>query len=163
LISKAGGRAEEVLMVWVAILMAFGLLLGAVTMLAIIMAVWLGYGGEGNDWVGELQAGYDGSTAKPEVDYSAASPGPHYHLVLLNDDTHTYQYEILMLRDVFGIPTMRGFALARQIDEQGRAVVFTGSLDRVNDKRTQVLAYGPDQRARSKTVEPLGVVIEKAG
>jgi ATP-dependent Clp protease adaptor protein ClpS len=161
-------------MAWVAIMMAFGFLLGAVTMLAIVVALWLAYRRERGDWLGELQAEYDASTAAagvendasaprpgPETDYSAASLGPQYHLVLLNDDTHTFHYVVLMLRDVFNISPRRGFALASEIDKQGRAVVFTGSLDQVNYKRTQVVEYGPDRWAR-RSEGPLDVAIEKA-
>jgi ATP-dependent Clp protease adapter protein ClpS len=156
-------------------LAALASLLVAVTVLAVVVVVWLASRGEGDDWPDEPEPGHDGSAAKPAGennvpaataesggDYSVASAGPQFHLVLLNDDTHTYQYVIEMLRDVFGIPATQGFALAIEIDKQGRAVVFTGSLEAVNNKRTQVLARGPDKWARSKTVEPLGVVIEKA-
>jgi ATP-dependent Clp protease adapter protein ClpS len=150
-------------MAWVAILVAFAALIVAVTVLAIVVVVWLASGGEGDDWAGE-RARYDdvAGAAEPGGDYSATAPGPHYHLALLNDDTHSFAYVIKMLRDVFGIPANQGYALAREIHEQGRGVVFTGSLDEVNNKRTQVIEYGPDPWAPSKTVEPLGVVIEKA-
>jgi ATP-dependent Clp protease adaptor protein ClpS len=162
-------------MAWVVTLAALASLFVAVMVLAVVVVAWLASRGEGDDWADEPEPGHDESIAKPAVennvpaateesagDYSAASAGPQYHLVLLNDDTHTYQYVIEMLRDVFGIPATRGFVLASEIDKQGRAVVFTGSLEAVNTKRTQVLARGPDKWARSKSVGPLGVVIEKA-
>jgi ATP-dependent Clp protease adaptor protein ClpS len=151
-------------MAWVAILTGFACLFVALAAVAAVLILGLAFPRRDDDWTGELETGYDDRAAnpEPEVDYSAAATGPQYHLVLLNDDIHTYQYVITMLRDVFGIPTPRGYALAHQIDEQGRAVVFIGSLDRVNDKRKQVLEYGPDKWATSKTVQPLAVVIEKA-
>jgi len=162
-------------MAWVVLLATLAALLVAVTVLAIVVVVWLASRGEGDGWPDEPEPRPDEPAARPAVgndvpaaaegpegDDSAASAGPQYHLVLLNDDTHTYQYVIELLRNVFGLPVARGFALASEIDKHGRAVVFTGSLEAVNNKRAQVLARGPDPWARSKSEGPLGVVIEKA-
>jgi len=71
---------------------------------------------------------------------------PPYHVILLNDDDHTYEYVILMLKELFGHPDEMGYKLAKQVDEQGRAVVCTTSLERAELKRDQIHAYGPDPR-----------------
>jgi ATP-dependent Clp protease adaptor protein ClpS len=71
---------------------------------------------------------------------------PPYHVILLNDDDHTYEYVIEMLKDLFGHPVEKGFLLAREVDTTGRAVVCTTSLERAELKRDQIHAYGPDPR-----------------
>lgn len=71
---------------------------------------------------------------------------PPYHVVLLNDDDHTYDYVIEMLRALFGHPVEKGYQLAKQVDTQGRAVVLTTSLEHAELKRDQIHAYGPDPR-----------------
>ena len=71
---------------------------------------------------------------------------PPYHVILLNDDDHTYEYVIEMLKDLFGHPVEMGFQLARVVDTTGRAVVCTTSLERAELKRDQIHAYGPDPR-----------------
>jgi ATP-dependent Clp protease adaptor protein ClpS len=71
---------------------------------------------------------------------------PPYHVVLLNDDDHTYEYVIEMLKDLFGHPVEKGFQLARLVDTTGRAIVCTTSLERAELKRDQIHAYGPDPR-----------------
>ncbi len=71
---------------------------------------------------------------------------PPYHVVLLNDDDHSYEYVILMLRELFGHSIERGFELAKEVDTKGRAVVCTTSLERAELKREQIHAYGPDPR-----------------
>ena len=67
-----------------------------------------------------------------------------FHVILWNDDDHTYEYVIIMLHTVFGYPVEKGFQLARAVDTQGRAVVFTSSLEQAEIKRDQILGFGPD-------------------
>ncbi len=71
---------------------------------------------------------------------------PPYHVILLNDDDHSYEYVILMLLDLFGHPIEKGFELAKEVDQTGRAVVCTTSLERAELKQEQIHAYGPDPR-----------------
>ncbi|MBN2021518.1 MAG: ATP-dependent Clp protease adaptor ClpS [Pirellulales bacterium] len=69
---------------------------------------------------------------------------PRYHVVLWNDEEHTYEYVVWMLRDLFGHSPEKGFLLAKQIDTQGRAVVLTTTLERAELKRDQIHAFGKD-------------------
>ncbi|HET6575087.1 MAG TPA: ATP-dependent Clp protease adaptor ClpS [Fimbriiglobus sp.] len=69
---------------------------------------------------------------------------PPYHVVLLNDDDHSYAYVIAMLQDLFGHPIEKGFQLAEQVDKTGRAIVLTTTLEHAELKRDQIHAYGPD-------------------
>ena len=71
---------------------------------------------------------------------------PPYHVVLLNDDDHTYEYVIEMLKALFGHPVEKGYQLAKIVDTKGRAVVLTTSLEHAELKRDQIHAYGPDPR-----------------
>ena len=85
---------------------------------------------------------------------------PPYHVVLLNDDDHSYAYVIAMLKDLFGHPIERGFQLAEQVDKTGRAIVLTTTLEHAELKRDQIHAYGPDptiehcKGSMSAVVEP---------
>lgn len=69
---------------------------------------------------------------------------PPYHLILLDDNEHTYQYVIAMLGSVFGYAPEKGFAIACVVDSQGQAVLMTGGLEEVRLKQDQVHAYGAD-------------------
>jgi ATP-dependent Clp protease adaptor protein ClpS len=69
---------------------------------------------------------------------------PRFHVILWNDDVHTYEYVIIMLHTVFGYPVEKGFQLAREVDTRGRAVVFTSSLEQAELKRDMILGFGPD-------------------
>ena len=85
---------------------------------------------------------------------------PRFHVVLLDDDDHTYDYVIEMLRGIFGHPAERGFQLAQHVDEHGRAIVMTTHKELAELKRDQIHAYGTDFRistckgSMSATIEP---------
>jgi ATP-dependent Clp protease adaptor protein ClpS len=69
---------------------------------------------------------------------------PRFHVILWNDDVHSYEYVIIMLHTIFGYPVEKGFQLAREVDTRGRAIVFTSSLEQAELKRDQILGFGPD-------------------
>ena len=71
---------------------------------------------------------------------------PPYNVILLNDDDHSYEYVIEMLKQLFGHPVEKGYQLAKVVDTQGRAIVCTTSLERAELKRDQIHAFGPDPR-----------------
>src|SRR5437764_1178302 len=63
---------------------------------------------------------------------------PPYHVILMNDDDHSYEYVIEMLKALFGHPVEKGFLLAREVDQKGRAIVCTTSLERAELKQDQI-------------------------
>lgn len=69
---------------------------------------------------------------------------PPYHVILLNDDDHSYDYVIRMLKELFGYPEEKGYTLAKEVDSKGRVIVCTTSLERAELKRDQIHAFGPD-------------------
>ena len=85
---------------------------------------------------------------------------PLYHLILLDDDSHTYQYVIAMLAAIFGYSVEKGYAIACIVDSEGQAILMTGSKDEVTLKQEQVHAFGPDplmpncKGSMSAVVEP---------
>jgi ATP-dependent Clp protease adaptor protein ClpS len=76
---------------------------------------------------------------------------PRHHVVLWNDDDHTYQYVIAMLQQLFGHPPEKGFQLAKEVDRKGRVIVLTTTKEHAELKRDQIHAFGADRMiARSK-------------
>jgi len=71
---------------------------------------------------------------------------PPYNVILMNDDDHTYEYVIEMLKALFGHPVEKGYLLAKMVDSTGRAIVCTTSLERAELKQDQIHSYGPDAR-----------------
>jgi ATP-dependent Clp protease adaptor protein ClpS len=82
---------------------------------------------------------------RPEEKADSKTEGlPPYNVVLLDDNDHSYEYVILMLKRIFGHPLERGFEMAREVDESGRVVVATTNLEQAELKRDQIQAFGPD-------------------
>lgn len=85
---------------------------------------------------------------------------PRYHVVLWDDDDHSYEYVILMMRQVFGYPAEKGFLIAREVDTQGRAICMTTTREHAELKRDQIHAYGKDsliprcKGSMSASIEP---------
>ncbi|MCB0291502.1 MAG: ATP-dependent Clp protease adaptor ClpS [Calditrichaeota bacterium] len=85
---------------------------------------------------------------------------PRYNVVLLDDDDHTYEYVIEMLRKLFGHSHETAFQMACEVDNAGRVIVDTTSKERAELKRDQIHAYGADWRiprckgSMSATIEP---------
>ncbi len=76
---------------------------------------------------------------------------PRYHVVLWNDDDHTFQYVIAMLKQLFGHAPEAGLKLAQEVDAKGRVVVLTTTKEHAELKRDQIHAFGADRLiARSK-------------
>jgi ATP-dependent Clp protease adaptor protein ClpS len=69
---------------------------------------------------------------------------PLFHLILLDDDEHTYAYVIHMLGAVFGYTKEKSFAIACAVDSDGQAILMTGSKDEVERKQHLVHSFGAD-------------------
>ena len=74
------------------------------------------------------------------------TPAPLWHVILLDDDDHTYDYVIEMLGKVFGHTPETAYRMACEVDLTGLVIVDTTSRERAELKRDQIHAYGKDWR-----------------
>lgn len=70
---------------------------------------------------------------------------PLYHVILHDDDTHTFEYVIRMLGDLFGKTVEQAFKHAMEVHNTGVTIVDTTTLERAELKRDQIKAFGPDK------------------
>lgn len=97
----------------------------------------------------------------PAVAKPRPRQAPLWHVILLDDDDHTYEYVIEMLGKLFHHPAEKAFQLAREVDTAGRVIVETSVLERAEFKRDQIHAYGPDPRSR-RCAGSMSAVLEPA-
>ena len=98
--------------------------------------------------------------AKPSRKHKPAQLPP-YHVILLNDDDHTYDYVIEMLKVIFAYPDEKGFELAQAVDKEGRVILLTTHRELAELKRDQIRGCGPDLYAMKPVTFPLGVRVEQ--
>jgi len=111
---------------------------------------------------GKTMVVYDVATLPDRCTEHTPNPKrqPPYHVVLHDDDDHTYAYVLEMLRSLFGHTIEQAFGMAVEVDTAGRSVVDTTTLERAELKRDQIHAWGRDWRLRrcagsmSATIEP---------
>ena len=83
--------------------------------------------------------------ARPQEKREQRTEGlPPYNVVLLDDDDHSYEYVIHMLKVVFGHPPEKGYRMAVEVDTTGRVIVATTNLEKAELKRDQIQDFGPD-------------------
>ncbi len=85
------------------------------------------------------------TTTRPAEEKKQKTEGmPPYNVVLLDDDEHSFEYVIYMLKKLFGHPLEKGYKMAVEVDTAGRVVVATTHLEQAELKRDQIHAFGPD-------------------
>ena len=85
---------------------------------------------------------------------------PPYHVILFDDDEHTYAYVIEMLQSIFGYSFEKAFVMADTVNSQGRVIVATVHKELAELRLEQIEEYGPDPRLEEShgsmkaTIEP---------
>ncbi len=72
--------------------------------------------------------------------------GRLYHVVLLDDDEHTYDYVIEMLQKLFFLSLERALQHAIEVDTTGRTIVITCERPEAEFARDQIQGFGADPR-----------------
>lgn len=85
---------------------------------------------------------------------------PRYHVMLWDDNHHTFVYVIRMMRELFGHSFEQAQQIAETVDSSGRVICLTTTLEHAELKRDQIRAYGKDQLildcagSMSSSIEP---------
>ena len=69
---------------------------------------------------------------------------PRYHVILWDDDDHSYEYVVLMMRQLFGHSFNKGFEIAKMVDSAGRSICLTSTREHAELKVEQIHSYGKD-------------------
>lgn len=108
------------------------------------------------------------STASPAATPTRSSvdqrqePGKLFHVVLLDDDEHTYDYVIEMLQKLFLLSVDQAFQQAVEVDTMGRTIVITCERPEAEFARDQIHGFGADPRM-PKSKGPMSAILEPAG
>ena len=100
------------------------------------------------------------TTTVPTID-TRPKQQPRYNVILWNDEDHTFDYVIDMLQELFGFSSEKGFMIASKVDQDGKAICLTTTLEHAELKRDQIHAFGNDpfvsqcQGSMSATIEAI--------
>ena len=84
-----------------------------------------------------------------------------YHVILLNDEDHTYDYVIEMLMEIFGISESKAYEHTVEVDTKGHSRLGTYPLLDAEKKRDQIHAFGADWRL-PRSAGSMAALIEPA-
>jgi len=87
---------------------------------------------------------------------------PPYHVIIWNDEEHTYEYVIELLMRLFAHPLETAFEITRQVDRAGKGIAYTCHMELAELKRDQILAYGADWRMPKVSHSSIRATIEPA-
>jgi ATP-dependent Clp protease adaptor protein ClpS len=85
---------------------------------------------------------------------------PRYHVILWNDDDHSFEYVVRMMKELFAHPTPKGLQIAMEVHVSGKAICLTTTMEHAELKRDQIKAYGRDKTitrckgSMSASIEP---------
>jgi len=99
-------------------------------------------------------------TARKEMQHE--EHGRLYHVVLLDDDEHTYDYVIEMLQKLFFLAVEDALQHAIEVDTTGRTVVITCEKAEAEFARDQIHSFGADPRM-PKSKGSMSAVVVPAG
>jgi ATP-dependent Clp protease adaptor protein ClpS len=84
-----------------------------------------------------------------------------YHVIVLNDDYHSIEFVVSVLRKVFGFALERAVELTMEAHHTGRAIAWTGPREYAEVMGEKLTTYHEHRGPRD--LGPLGYVIEPAG
>ena len=87
---------------------------------------------------------------------------PPFNVILENDDDHSMEFVINVLRKVFGFELPKSVQLMLTAHETGCAVVWTGSREVAELKAEQMSTFHEIRDRDRKDLGPLGVRVEPA-
>ncbi len=87
---------------------------------------------------------------------------PPYNVILENDDHHSFEFVVEVLRKALGCDEQRAFVLTNQAHTSGRAVVWTGSKEVAELKLEQMQTFHEIRASDGAKLGPLSCSIEPA-
>ena len=93
---------------------------------------------------------------------SQAKQLPPYHVIILNDELHSIEFVIHVLREVFKFSIEQAVLYTMEAHHKGRAIVWTGSKEVAELKAEQIATFHETRQQDGLKLGPVGCVIEPA-
>jgi len=104
---------------------------------------------------------HSGTTTQPlEQEEVQTRRFPPYHVILENDDHHSFEFVVEVLRKALACSEEQAFVLTHEAHTKGRAIVWTGAREVAELKAEQIQSFheigrdGQKLGALSVSIEP---------
>jgi ATP-dependent Clp protease adaptor protein ClpS len=87
---------------------------------------------------------------------------PPYHVVLENDDYHSFEFVVDVLRKALGCSDLQALVLTQQAHLTGRSIVWTGPKEVAELKVEQIRSFHEIRQPDNRKLGPLSCLIEPA-
>tara|TARA_B100001013_G_scaffold278389_1_gene178496 strand:+ start:512 stop:844 length:333 start_codon:yes stop_codon:yes gene_type:complete len=84
-----------------------------------------------------------------------------FHVILLNDNDHSYDYVIEMLQKLFYFSKQQAYNHTVEVDFKGKTILITCTQKEAEFCRDQIRSYGPDPRI-ARCQSSMSAVVEPA-
>lgn len=111
-------------------------------------------------YAGKKRDGGDTKIAVPVLE-NETKKSPLYNVILWDDDTHTYEYVIKMLMEIFQMRFEDAYRHTLEVDKKGKTICITTHLERAELKAEMIHSYGPDILMQNSK-GPMNATIEPA-
>jgi len=102
------------------------------------------------------------TTTKPrERQESKTRTVPPYHVILKNDDCHSFEFVIGVLCKALGYDPQKAFVLTEEAHTKGQVIVWTGPKEVAEFKVDQIQTFH-ENREDGRKLGPLDCAIEPA-
>jgi ATP-dependent Clp protease adaptor protein ClpS len=101
------------------------------------------------------------TTRPKEKEETGTRQLPPYHVILENDDYHSFEFVVEVLRKALNFNEQRAFLATSEAHTKGRSIVWTGSKEVAELKVEQIRSFH-ELHLDGRKLGPLGVTIEAA-
>lgn len=101
------------------------------------------------------------STKPKEREEQRTRRFPPYHVILKNDDFHSFEFVVNVLRKSLGYAEEKAFVLTHEAHQSGRAVVWTGPKEVAEFRLEQIQTFH-ETRDDGAKLGPLDCELEPA-
>ncbi len=124
----------------------------------------MGQGSDQNSAAAVVEAPPERETRRDQKTRTNNKPKkqPNYHVIIWNDEDHTYDYVIELLITLFGHSLETAFQITQEVDKAGKGIAWTCHQELAELKRDQILAYGGDWRMPKASACSIRSTIEPA-
>ena len=70
---------------------------------------------------------------------------PPYNVILWDSPDHSFEYVIVMMRELFNYTVEKAFEIAKIVDSTGKCIVWSGPLEHAEFHRDRIHAFGSDK------------------